>query len=404
MRLRTIARRVPTSASLVLAALLGLVSTTFPATPAAAVPPYTVEERAVAIASPALVLVDAAFEGYVRNRTTGELVYDQPLNVHNRCTGIVVSADGNVVTPTHCLSMRADDLRQAAAAVVANEMIRVGKLAAGQRDSFAENVRKTADFTGTTKEAAPVATVSAQLFVATNTTDSAITGKIVKSQPPDKGRHRADQARCQGPAGGQARQDPVQRRRPRSCSPPSRARTPPPPRPPSRWATRSSGSRARTTRPTRRRSSATTVTSGPTWHGAMVLDNDGNVIGMVTTDQSSTNRTPRLAQDNTPIFALLTDAGVSNEQTNLDRTYRDGLDDYYAGRYPRRDQELRQGVGRPAEQRAGVDPPRPVQDPDGGRGRQQSAAVAAGADRPRRPGGAHHRGPRWWRCSPGAAA
>ena len=50
-RLRTTAHRVPTSASLVMAALLGLVSPRIPATPAAAVPPYTVEERAATIAN-----------------------------------------------------------------------------------------------------------------------------------------------------------------------------------------------------------------------------------------------------------------------------------------------------------------------------------------------------------------
>jgi hypothetical protein len=331
-RLRTTAHRVPTSASLVMAALLGLVSTTFAATPASAVPPYTVEERAAAIASPALVLVDVAFEGYLRVRATGELVYDQPMSVHNRCTGIVVNADGNVITPTHCVSLRADDLRTAATGVVVDEMVRVGKVAAADRESFLSNVRKNADFTGTTKDAPPVVSVSAQLFVATNTTDAAIKGKVVKSQASDKGDVTLIKLDAKGL--------PVAKLGKTAFSPGDPVVF-------SAFTSQNPGATQATFtvdfKVQRIQSPYGTADPptlfrhdgdlGPTWHGGMILDNDGNVIGIITTDQSSTNRAPRLAQDTTPIFALLGESGVSNEQTDLDRTYRAGLDSYYAGRY-----------------------------------------------------------------------
>jgi hypothetical protein len=326
-------RRLRTTAHLVMAALLGLVSTTFVTTPAAAVPPYTVEERAAAIASPALVLVDAAFEGYLRLRATGELVYNQPMSVHNRCTGIVVNADGNVITPTHCVSLRTDDLRVAATSVVADEMIRVGKLASADRESFLTNVRKNADFTGTTKDAPPVASVSGQLFVATNTSsESMIKGKVVKSQASDKGDVTLIKLDAKGlPVAKLGKAtfnagDPLVFSAFTSQNPGATQAT----FTVDYKVQRIQSPYGTADPPTLFRHDGDL---GPTWHGGMVLDNDGNVIGIITTDQSSTNRAPRLAQDTTPIFALLTETGVANEQTGLDRTYRDGLDDFYAGRY-----------------------------------------------------------------------
>ncbi len=53
-------------------AALGAVAAAVPfAAPAHAAPAYTLEERAVAIASPSLVFVEAHLTGYLRVRATG---------------------------------------------------------------------------------------------------------------------------------------------------------------------------------------------------------------------------------------------------------------------------------------------------------------------------------------------
>jgi serine protease Do len=66
--------------------------------------PASQEERAGAIARPAVVSVAVEWQGWVRDPTTGE-VFGGPTGyqVTSRCSGVVVAQDGFVVTAGHCV-------------------------------------------------------------------------------------------------------------------------------------------------------------------------------------------------------------------------------------------------------------------------------------------------------------
>ena len=64
-------------------------------------PAATPEERAAALARPALVYISVEWQGFIRNFRTG---YTYPvLKSFGRCTGFVVSPDGSIVTAGHCV-------------------------------------------------------------------------------------------------------------------------------------------------------------------------------------------------------------------------------------------------------------------------------------------------------------
>ena len=65
--------------------------------------PTTPPERAAAIVTPAVVLVEVHWTGFLRNRTTGVRWDDRPLALMTSCSGVTISNDGYVVTTGHCV-------------------------------------------------------------------------------------------------------------------------------------------------------------------------------------------------------------------------------------------------------------------------------------------------------------
>ena len=55
----------------------------------AAQPAYSLEERAVAIARPSLVLMENQFTGFLRNKVTGQPYVPEPVVFFLRCSGFV---------------------------------------------------------------------------------------------------------------------------------------------------------------------------------------------------------------------------------------------------------------------------------------------------------------------------
>jgi serine protease Do len=83
-----------------LAAFLAVVSSP----PLGAADPSSPEELAAAVARPAIVFVQTAWHGWVRDRKTGEVFggtagYDVTVS----CTGAVINPDGYVATASHCV-------------------------------------------------------------------------------------------------------------------------------------------------------------------------------------------------------------------------------------------------------------------------------------------------------------
>src|SRR5262245_56936564 len=92
----------------------GLLAVPILTTPVGAAPPYSLEERAAAIASPSLVFLTVRVEGYLRVRKTGALVNDAPVSVYRYCSAYGVSSAGHVATTTHCIQPSAAVLRSLA--------------------------------------------------------------------------------------------------------------------------------------------------------------------------------------------------------------------------------------------------------------------------------------------------
>jgi hypothetical protein len=176
-RPNTIARSI-----VVLAALSSLLLAMVPGAAASAVPPYTLEERAVAIASPALIYVETQYTGYLRRKDTGEALHPSTIIVTQRCSGSVVSEQGHTVTSKHCVQRANENLRDSAGHILVNAMIKDGRLTAEQRDSYIKGLAGVVDFTGNRAGTTPSVKIFGQLFQGKSglTTEPATTGELVR--------------------------------------------------------------------------------------------------------------------------------------------------------------------------------------------------------------------------------
>ena len=65
--------------------------------------PLSPQQRAAALAEPAIVAIDVRWEGYVRDRSTGDLLDPEPISATTRCTGAGVGGEGYLLTTANCL-------------------------------------------------------------------------------------------------------------------------------------------------------------------------------------------------------------------------------------------------------------------------------------------------------------
>jgi S1-C subfamily serine protease len=72
-------------------------------TPGPSAPAVTPQQRAAAIVSPAVVLLEVHWEGWVRDGNTGVRWDERILTLTTRCSGFAVSNDGYVVTTGRCV-------------------------------------------------------------------------------------------------------------------------------------------------------------------------------------------------------------------------------------------------------------------------------------------------------------
>lgn len=69
--------------------------------------PVTEAGRAAALAEPAIVLIDVRWEGYVRDRETGDLLDPDLVSASTQCTGAGVGHEGYLLTTRSCLDQSA---------------------------------------------------------------------------------------------------------------------------------------------------------------------------------------------------------------------------------------------------------------------------------------------------------
>jgi len=95
------------------------------ATPALAQEPPkpTDEQRAAALARPAVVYLETAYSGYVFDETGGLFNDGNPYQFTATCTGFVVNPDGYIATAGHCVDVGPEGARRELIAVVVTEIV-----------------------------------------------------------------------------------------------------------------------------------------------------------------------------------------------------------------------------------------------------------------------------------------
>lgn len=319
-------------ANVLLAAAMTLLVVALPAVPASAVaPPYTMEERAAAIASPALVFIEARTEGYLRSKATGDLLDDDSFTMVLRCSGFGVSAAGHVITTSSCVQPSDSSLHRWAVRWFADRLISDGQLVKEQKDAYVDGLMGTSVLTVSDGGDSPETKLFGQVFRAWGglTESPAFGGRIVESDPADntalikfeyENMPVVEIALDQLGIGssvvliGFGTSDSststaayTARTRPVMVTGRVKDKTPP------RFALDGE--------------------IGDHSHGGMVVDAGGRVVGVINDDPDKGGRVNRAAASMAPVNDLLVAAGVSNTLTPRDQVYRAGLDAYFAGRY-----------------------------------------------------------------------
>ncbi|SIN36497.1 hypothetical protein [Micromonospora cremea] len=293
---------------------------------------YSPEERALAVAAPSLVFIEAVFTGYVRDTRTNALVHPQPVSFIRRCSGFVVTPDGHAVTNGSCVKPTEDHARWLAVDALARMLVQEKKLPAGQISTYiAANLAKVR-FTGVEPGTEPTSAVYGQLNTATGnvTKEPAIPAEVVRSLPEDSG-NTALVKLAQGglPA--------VELNASASLAVDASVRI-------LAFTTTDVVFRNATYRP---QSKLVTITGtsergpvsiylvnedlGTVSHGGIALDSAGRVAGLIYQDQARPDRANRAVLPASTIAALLAEAGVGNALGDSDKLYRSGLDAYFGG-------------------------------------------------------------------------
>jgi hypothetical protein len=300
----------------------------WPVSAHAAAPSYSLEERAAAIASPALVFVDVRFTGVMRIKNTGIAIDTQPIVIHNRCSGFAVSGLGHVVTSTPCVKPTGDSLRPTAAVMATNDLIRDKKLAAEQKDAYIKELLSTADFTDADGVAPPKPKILGQLFTADGDADEAgmMTGKLIGTSAGSLALLKFAQTtpvvdlESDGLDGGTVVTQVGYGTRDANVEKATFV---------ARLKQSKIVGRQAKDSPQLKIDSEL----GKFAHGGMVLNTRGQVVGMINTDLSAKERANDLVSGSAEIAAMLEAFGVSNVLQPIDLTYREGLDAYFGGRY-----------------------------------------------------------------------
>jgi S1-C subfamily serine protease len=111
-------------------AALAVAGTLLGPAPAAAAQNAGPEQRAAALARPAVVVVEVRWHGWVRDPRTGELFGGAGgYRVTSSCTGFAVHADGHLVTAGHCVDAGPEGAGEILFGLAADELVAVGRAA-----------------------------------------------------------------------------------------------------------------------------------------------------------------------------------------------------------------------------------------------------------------------------------
>jgi hypothetical protein len=290
------------------------------------------EERASAIAGPALVYVEARFDGALRTKQLKQPLHEGSITVVRRCSGFVINDTGYALSSSRCLQPTAEVLRGAAAHLLADQMLKDKKLSPEQRDAFVSNTIATAEFADSAGGSNFEPKIFGQRFRAFGglTSLPATDGRIMT---PESARG-TDVTLVKFSHEGMGAVELATRGVERG----------------SRvvlvgFYTSDNLPDAASYVPNMRVATVTGEVDGKPGvykldadvgnysHGGMALDESGRVIGMIVTDVTAKDQANRALIESVRLNGVLTAANVANKLSAQDQTYRAGLDDYFAGRY-----------------------------------------------------------------------
>ncbi|MCX4386390.1 hypothetical protein OG777_05545 [Micromonospora peucetia] len=296
--------------------------------------PYSPEERALAVAAPSLVFVEAVFTGYVRDARTNALLRTAPVAFTRRCSAFLVTPNGHALTSSSCVRPAEENARQIALDAVARMLVREKKLGDGEVADYVRTNLSKVRFTGVDVGTEPASEVYGQLNDAKGnlTTDPAMPAQVVRTLSTEAGNTTLIKF---------ARENlPVVELNPSATLAEGSSLLM------LGFATSDTDFRTATYRP---QSKLVTITGtgrrgsvsiyrinediGTASHGGIALDPSGRVAGMIDQDQARPDRANRVVLPTSTLAGLLGEAGAGNALGEQDKLYRGGLDAYFAGEH-----------------------------------------------------------------------
>jgi serine protease Do len=313
--------------------VLALGFTTIGAPAAAAQPASTPEERAAAITRPAVVYLEIEWEGWVRDKRDGQLWDNESVYFVNRCTGFVVNEAGFIVTAGHCV----DPGIEGAAPIFYEEIVRryveAGVIDESQSEAALSEISENSEVEGLAAGDPPTRNVYVQRGVAVSglTTGEAFPARVMDVTPVSGGDTallKVDQdsmpaialAEGEVPVGTEilaigypGSADDISDQ---TLEPSSKDGT-------------ISNLRTDNGIPVYETSAA--MTGGMS--GGPVVNMEGEGIGLVSRGPAEEPQAFNFAAPSSLILEMLARNGVTNQLSDIDTQYREGLDNYYDGQY-----------------------------------------------------------------------
>lgn len=314
-------------------ALLALVLVLLAAAPAAA-DPASPEERAAAIARPAVVFVEVRWHGWVRDPRTGE-VFGGPAGyeAHTSCSGVAVAEDGYVATAAHCVDAGPAGGGGALIDLAVADLTKFGRV--GDPELAATQLATNAVVEGATPGSPPLREVQVERVVGTGALPrrDVAPATVVDLLPVDDG----DVAVLKIPRGQLATAEVVDEDALPAGTPvlaigyPAAAEEATDPgMEPSNKNGQISTRRAVAGSPYYEISAA----ASPGMGGGPVVDMSGRVIGLVSALPEGETQSFNLVTASSSIRKVLRRENVRAEPSANDRNFTAGLDRYYDGDYP----------------------------------------------------------------------
>ena len=298
-------------------------------TPAAVTP----QQKAEAIVDPAVVYLEVRWQGWVRDKRTGLLWDPASVTVVSRCTGFAVSNDGYIVTAGRCVDPGVDGVAPEFFAAIADRYVKAGTITAEQKQSAITDMIASAEVGGEIAGQPAVRAVFAQRGVAKSglTTGDALPAKVVSFQPVSKGDVGLVKIeKSNQPMVTLADPDVKAGTEVLAIGYPALADS------------GADGTLEPSTEDGKigeKRTQAgvtfyqTTAMTQALSAGGPAANLNGDVVGLVSHAAAAGQQTASLLAATPVISQELAKAGVKNELGKIDKDFRRGLSDYYAGRY-----------------------------------------------------------------------